>query len=236
MPRIPLLSGSRLVVAQISDDDVVLRPPPPGEGVADVGAAVRDALRFPLEGDSLETLARGCARATVVVEPPALPLPGAAVDPRQLAVTAVVEELEGLGIATGYQTILVAGGLGRRLPQRELAQLVTPDLARRFHGSVVVHDAEDPELGAPGWQTAVELERALARRVPLIGTSLVLNQPLVGGAAHGYPYEEAAAERIARSPLRGLFGVLPGALRATLIRSLPLELTAAAAFAGPPSV
>jgi hypothetical protein len=295
MPRIPLLSGSRLVVANARDDDVVLRPPPPGEGVADVAAAVRDALRFPLEGAPLEELAGRRSRATILVEPPALPLPGSTADPRQLAVAAVVEELERLGIATGYQTILVAGGLARRPAQRELASLVTPDLARRFHGHVVVHDAEDPDLvsvdgadgvrvnralvdtdvvvavtaaetvvdggpaallaaadartqrsggatslletaGSAGWQSAVGLERALAQRVPLVGASLVLDQPHVGGAAHGYPYEPEAAERIARSPLRGLFGVLPNQLRATLIRKLPIELTAAAAFAGPPSV
>src|SRR5207245_4761047 len=41
--RVPLLSGTRLVVAVAPDDAVVLRPPPPGEGVAEVGAAVRDA-------------------------------------------------------------------------------------------------------------------------------------------------------------------------------------------------
>ena len=47
MTRVPLLAGSRLVVVDAGDDDVVLRPPPPGEAIADVGAAVRDALRFP---------------------------------------------------------------------------------------------------------------------------------------------------------------------------------------------
>jgi hypothetical protein len=46
MTRIPLLAGSRLVVVTADDDAIVLQPPPP-EDVADVGAAVRDALRFP---------------------------------------------------------------------------------------------------------------------------------------------------------------------------------------------
>src|SRR5918911_1208876 len=110
MPRVPLLSGTRLVVATAGEDDVVLRPPPPREALADVAAAVREALRFPLEGPQLAELARGARRATIVVEPPALPIPGA--DPGQ----------------------------------RELAALVTPDFARRFHGNVVVHDAEDPAL------------------------------------------------------------------------------------------
>jgi hypothetical protein len=100
--RVPLLSGTRLVVAPAPDDAIVLRPPPPGEGIADVGAAVRDALRYPLEGEGIKALVRRGARATIVVEPPALPIPGAGMDPRQQAVTAVVAELERLGISTGY--------------------------------------------------------------------------------------------------------------------------------------
>lgn len=297
MPRIPLLSGTRLVVVPAPDDAVVLRPPPPADGVADVAAAVRDAVRFPLEGASLAALARGCKRVTIVVEPPALPIPGVAADPRQLAIGAVVDELEQHGIASGYQTILVASGLGRRPAQAELEALVTPDLARRFHGRVVVHDAEDPELvlvagetrpplrvnraltetdlvviltaaetvlhGGPaallraagadalraagayslletaasqGWQLAVALERALARRVPLLGVSLVLNHPQISGALRGYPYDPAADARIAGSSLRFVYSGLPGALRSRVLRAIPAEISVAAAFAGPPSV
>jgi len=295
--RVPLLSGSRLVLADAPDDAIVLRPPPPAEGVADVAAAVRDALRFPLQGEPLEALARRGARATIVVEPPALPIPASPADPRQLAIGAVVEELEQLGIPTGFQTILVAGGLARRLGQRELESLVTPETARRFHGRVVVHDVEDPELveldahsrpplrvnrvlvetdlvvvvtaaesvlhGGPaallgaaggdalraagayslletaasqGWHLGLALERALARRVPVIGVSVVLNHPVISGALRGYPYDPEALERIARSPLRYVFGALPGPARRRILRSVPTDRTAAAAFGGPPSV
>jgi hypothetical protein len=292
------LAGSRLVVVTTEDDALVLRPPPPAEGIADVGAAVRDALRFPLEGDPLEALVpRAGGRATVVVELPALPLPATERDPRQAAIAAAVEELERLGIPSGYQTLLVAGGLARRAGQDELERLVSPEFARRFHGHVEVHDVEHPGLlevatagnvplrvhpalvetdivvvvtaaetvlhGGPaalvaasgrdalrsagayslleasasqGWRTGLALERALSTRVPIIGASLVLNHPRATGAVRGYPYEVEALERIVRSPLRHAFGVLPGALRATILRSLPLERSAAAAFAGPPSV
>jgi hypothetical protein len=285
VPRVRLLSGTRIVVAQAPDDAVILRPRPPAGAVADVAAAVRDALRFPLEGDGVEGVARRGARATIVVEPPALPLPGAPNDPRQLAVSAVVGELERLGIPTGYQTFLVAGGLARRTSQRELEALVTPELARRFHGRVAVHDVEDPELvhlagtaqpplrvnralvetdvvivvsaaesvlhGGPatllgaagadalraagaysllettasqGWHLALALERMLARNVPLLGVSLVLNQP------------EATVDRIARSPLRRAYRVLPEPLRRDVLRTLRGEITAVAAYGGPPSV
>jgi hypothetical protein len=297
MPRIPLLAGTKLLIAAAPDDAIVLRPPRPGAGIADVGAAVRDALRFPLEGEPLEALVRRRGRATIVVEPPALPIPGSAADPRQLAIGAVVDELERLGIPSGYQTILVACGLARRTTQRELEGFVTRDLARRFHGHVVVHDAEDPELamlddssqpalrvnralvetelvivvsaaetvlhGGPatllgvadaeaqraagayslletsasqGWHLGLALERALARRVPVVGVSLVLNHPRTSGALRGYPYDPEAIERVAGSPLRHVFAALPDRARREILHTLQTEVTAAAAFAGPPSV
>jgi hypothetical protein len=295
--RVPMLSGSRLVVVTAEDDALVLRPPPPANAVADVGAAVRDALRFPLAGEPLEALVSRGTRATIVVEPPSLPLPGSERDPRQAAIAAAVAELERLGVPTGYQTLLVAGGLARRAGHDQLETLVSPEFARHFHGHVEVHDVERDDLvelgtagavplrvhpalaqtdlvvvvtaaetvlhGGPaalvgasgpevlrsagayslletsasqGWRLALEIERALMRRVPVIGASLVLNHPRLGGTLGGYPYEPQALERVARSPFRYLFRALPGSLRAYVLRSLPLERSVATAYAGPPSV
>lgn len=291
-----MLAGSRLVVVTADDDAAVLQPPPPADAVADVGAAVRDALRFPLAGEPLEAIASRGARATIVVEPPQLPLPGTERDPRQAAIAATVQELERLGIPTGFQTLLVAGGLARRAGHGQLEDLVSPDFARRFHGHVEVHDVESENLveldsgslplrvhpalvqtdvvvvvtaaetvlhGGPaalvaaagrevlraagayslletsasqGWRLGLELERALLRHVPVIGASLVLNHPRLGGLFAGYPYEHEALERLARSPLRQVFGLLPGGVRAYVFRSLPLERSVAAAYAGPPSI
>jgi hypothetical protein len=292
-----MLAGSRLVVVTAEDDALVLLPPRPGNAVADVGAAVRDALRFPLAGEPLEALVTPGARATVVVEPPQLPLPGTERDPRQAAIAAAVAELERLGIPTGYQTLLVAGGLTRRAGHDQLETLVSPEFARRFHGHVEVHDVERDDLvevgstgsiplrvhpaltrtdvivvvtaaetvlhGGPaalvgaagpevlraagayslletsasqGWRFGLDLERALVRRVPVIGASLVLNHPRLGGTFRDYPYEPEALERIVRSPFRQVFRLLPGSVRAYVLRSLPLERSVAAAYAGPPSV
>ena len=294
MPRVPLLSGTSLVVAN-ADGAAVLRPPPPGRAT-EVEAATREALRFPLAGEPLETLARGRGLATVVIEPPALPIPGLNADLRQRAIGTVVDALEGLGIPTEQQTLLVACGLMRRTAQRSLPGLVTPELARRFHGRVVVHDAEDPDLvplddgppplrvarelveadvvvvvtsaesvldggpsallaacgagaqrrattyslletaGSAGWRLATRLEQALARRVPLLGVSLVLNHPHLTGLLRGYPYEPEAADRIVRSPLRHLYGLTPPFVRRRVLSSLSAERTVAAVLAGPPSV
>jgi hypothetical protein len=294
--RVPVPAGSRVAVLNVPDDALVLRPPAPSEAIADVGAAVRDALRFPLSGAPLEALVTRGGTATIVVEPPELPLPGAANDPRQAALAATIAELERLGVPSQRQTILVAGGLNRRAGQRELEALVAPPSARRFHGRVEVHDAEAPDLirlpdaartplrvnrllvetdlvvcvtaaetvlhggagsllgacGADtlractayslletaaslGWYVGLTLERSLAARVPVIGASLLLNPPRLLGRFRGFPYEEESLEQLATSPLRRL-SWLPAAVRRRILQDLAREITAVAAFAGPPSV
>lgn len=292
MPRVPILSGSRLLVVDLPDGGTAVRPPPPAEAIGDVRAAVRDALRFPLEGEPLEALVPRGGRATIVVEPPALPLPGVPGDPRRDAIEASVAELERAGVALERQTLLVAGGLARRSGPGELELLVSPAFARRFSGRVEVHDVEDENLleaggarvnpalvqtdavvvvtaaetvlhggpgallaaagpetmraataaslvepaGSEGWKLGTALEGDLSRRVPLVGVSLTLNNPGFRGALRGYPHDPGAIERLTRLPGRRAFGLLPGAIRRRVLRSLPTELTATAVFAGPPSV
>ena len=146
MRRVPLLSGSRIVHVPVGDEDVVLRAPPPPTRVVDVAAAVRDALSFPLAGEAVEALVPRAARATIVVEPPALPIPGAQVDPRPTALATVLDVLDRLGVPDENVTLLVAGGLERRAGRRELERLLPPPQAREFHGHVLVHDATAADL------------------------------------------------------------------------------------------
>jgi Lactate racemase N-terminal domain len=187
VPRVPLLSGTRLVVASAPGDARVLRPPPPGRAT-DVDAATREALRFPLEGDSLEALAGRAERATIVVEPPALPVGGLQGDPRPRAVAAVSEALEELGVPTAKQTLLVAGGLARRANRSAIAALVTPELRRSFHGTLAVHDAADPALvGIPEGAPRVRLAREL------VETDLVVVVSAAETVLHGGPATLLAA-------------------------------------------
>lgn len=279
---------------EIGPDGVALLPPPPREPIADVTAAVRDALRFPLSGPPLEALVPRGGRATLLVELPGLPIPGAHRDPRQVAVAAVSAELARAGVPTARQTLLVAGGLARRAGRHELETLLPPEAARRFDGQLEVHDAENERLaplasvgariaqplvdadvvicvtaaetllhggpaalagaadaaaqrrltadsllesgGAPGWRFAVELERTLAARTPLIGVSLALGHPRYGGFLRGFPHDPAAVERVAANTGRRLYGLLPSGLRRRVLRSTPTELAAVAVYAGPPAV
>jgi Lactate racemase N-terminal domain len=157
--RVPLLVGTRLAIVNAPQGSVILRPPPPAEAIADVAAAVRDSLRFPLVGEPLEALVSRGGRATIVIEPPAMPIPAAQVDPRRAALGAVVAELERAGVPMERQTLLLACGLARRLGERDLEQLgvVSPEFARRFRGRVDIHDVEDPELVEIGQSGRVPL-------------------------------------------------------------------------------
>ena len=67
--RVPLASGSRLPLVTVPDDAVLLVPPPPLDPLVDVGAAVVEALRYPLAGPPLHVVAPRDGRATVVVQP-----------------------------------------------------------------------------------------------------------------------------------------------------------------------
>ncbi|MBA3400881.1 MAG: DUF2088 domain-containing protein [Actinobacteria bacterium] len=179
MRRVPLLSGSRVVLVPAGEDDVVVGPPAPPERVVDVEAAVRDALRFPLSGAPLAGLVTHGGRATVLVEPAALPLPGAPQNARQSALAVTIAELERCGVPDERQTILVAGGLGRRFGQHHLERLLSPAQARAFRGQVVVHDAESESLitiaGGPRIHPA------------LVETDLVLAVTAAETVLHGGP-------------------------------------------------
>ncbi len=187
MPRVPLLSGNRLVVASAPADARILRPPAPGRAT-DVEAATNEALRFPLDGQPLEALAAGATRATIVVEPPALPVGSVQGNQRALALAVAVEALEELGVPTGNQTLLVAGGLARRPSRSEIAALVTPEFRRRFHGRVAVHDAADPDLaGLPADAPRVRVAREL------VETDLVVVVSAAESVLHGGPSTLLAA-------------------------------------------
>jgi hypothetical protein len=293
--RVPLLSDARIVVAEAGDGDLVLRPPLPRESLEDVAQAVRDALQFPLAGPPLEELVTRGGTATMVIEQPSLPIPSVQLGPRHVAIAAVADELERLGVR--QTTILVAGGLMRRTTPRDIGTLVPPEFRRRFKGRVIVHDAEAEDLvdlgaegnvrlrvnralvetdvvvtvtaaetvlhGGPaallaasgreqlraagalslletsasqGWRLAVAIERLLGARLAVTGVSLVLNAPRVGGPFAGYPYDQESIERMVRSRARRLFQLAPARMRQRMIERLPREQTAAAVYAGTPSV
>lgn len=172
------------------DDAIVIAPPAPApQAISDVGAAVRDALRFPLSGPPLDAVVRPGMRATIVTDVPALPLPGAPVDPRRPAIGAVVEQLRQLGVPDEQQTILVTAGLGRRPGRRDLDRLFAPAFARAFYGQVRVHDVESPGIVELGERDGVPLRAASE----LVDADVVVSVGAAETVLHGGPATLLAA-------------------------------------------
>src|SRR5919201_2378035 len=153
----------------------------------------------------------------VVIEPPSLPIPTVQNDPRQAAIAAIVVVSSAETVLHGGPAALI-GAAGRE--------------TLRAAGAYSLLETS----ASQGWQLGLALERELSQHVPVIGASLTLNHPRLTGAARGYPYEQEALERIAGSPLRRPFGLLPSWVRDRIIRSVRREATVAAAYGGPPSV
>ena len=194
--------------------------------------------------------------------------PGAPQDARKSAIAATIEELERCGVPDERQTILVAGGLGRRFAQRDLERLLPPGgtrvprpsrgARRGRRGAGRSRASESHPSGSrrdrpradrhggrrPCYTEASERSsrRAMRRRygkqprptrcskrpahrpgvsgssprlpaarTALMGVSLVLDLPRLTGTFRGYPDDAAVVARVARSPLRAAFSVLPDA-------------------------
>jgi hypothetical protein len=226
--RVALHSGSRLPVVALPDDARLLAVPPPLDPLADVQAAVVEALRYPLAGEPLRSLAPGTrGRVTVVVQQPALPLPAVPEDPRRDALAAVLDELAQAGVRGEAVTVLVAGGLERRPGRRALEALLRPGRARDYRGRVVVHDCEADVL------RPLALEDRVARVHPaLLDTDLVVTvgaaeTVLHGGATALVDACGAGTVRAARAESLLEPATAPGwhlatALEAELRRAVPL--------------
>jgi hypothetical protein len=185
--RVPLLADARIVVADTGPGDVILRPSPVRTQLEDVGAAVRDALAFPLAGPPFEQLVTRGGTATIVIEQPSLPIPGVQFGPRHEAIAAVSDELDRLGVE--QVTILVAGGLLRRTAPREIGLLMLPDFRRRFRGRLIVHDAEADDLIDLGQSGNVLLRVNPA----LVETDLIVTVTAAETVLHGGPAALLAA-------------------------------------------
>ncbi len=204
MTRVPVLGGTRVLFLDTPPGATVLRPPAPAAAIRDIGAAVRDALRFPLAGGPLAAMAPRGGRATVVVELPALPLPGSTLDPRQAAIEGTMDALAAAGIPIERQTLLVAGGLARRPGPRERELLVSPEFARRFRGRLHVHDAEDQGLVDVGTSGHVPLR--VDRH--LVETDVVVTVTAAESVLHGGPGALVAASGTQSLRAAGAYSLL----------------------------
>ena len=143
---VPLLSGSRIVTSRSATTTSSCARRRRPTRVVDVAAAVRDALRSRSRAAARRARARGGARRRSSSSRPRSRSRARRTIRARTRSRRCSTSSSARGIPDERQTLLVAGGLARRVGQRELERLLPPPQARAFRGSVLVHDAADRDL------------------------------------------------------------------------------------------
>jgi hypothetical protein len=110
--------------------------------VADLRAALQEALRRPLDLPPLRELARPGWKVTVAFDDPTVPCYGPVWEP---AIRSVLEELEHAGVKKRDVTLLCANALHRKFTRGELGKVIGKELVQEFGYRLLCHDAEDRE-------------------------------------------------------------------------------------------
>ena len=136
MPRTAeLLYGTGRISLRIPERAVVLRGPEIPR-VADPAAAVREALRQPVGAASLREVAQAKQPGSVCITMSDITRPV----PNELLITAILEELNAVGVPDSACTVLIATGMHRPSTERERQIMLGDALLRRVR--VVDHEAD----------------------------------------------------------------------------------------------
>ena len=143
--KIDLPYGETTITAELPDRTRMLSnvshaalPP-----LHDLDAAVRAALAAPLGLPRIGALARPGATVTIAFDDHTT---GSFGPIREVAIRAVLDELEAAGVRRRDVTLVCANALHRMLRPSELARLLGEDLVAEFGARLICHDAEDPTL------------------------------------------------------------------------------------------
>jgi len=109
----------------------------------DLDGAVRAALAAPHGLPRIGALARPGASVAIAFDDHTT---GSFGPIREVAIRAVLDELEAAGVRRRDVTLVCANALHRMLRPAELARLLGEDLVREFGSRLICHDAEDPEV------------------------------------------------------------------------------------------
>ena len=165
LERLPV--GSRIVY-----------PPPPLKGLADVEAAIADALDSPLGMDPLDSLLRPGMRLTIAFDDISLPLPPMRTpDIRQRVIEQVLERAYRAGVDDIH--LIAALAVHRRMTTAELRRTVGARVFDEFFPDRLYnHDAEDPagivRLAETAQGEVVELSRRAAESDLLVYVNINL--------------------------------------------------------------
>ncbi len=122
----------------IPNTELVTLPP-----VEDLEATVRQALAKPQGLPRIRALVKPDATVVIAFDDATV---GSRGPIRGVAIRAVLEELDSVGVSRKNVTLICANALHRQFRREELGRIIGDDLANEFGPRLICHDAEDPEL------------------------------------------------------------------------------------------
>jgi hypothetical protein len=138
-----IVFGDSWVSATLPDDTKII---PPGVSIAmdpvdDLQSEVRRALDEPIDMPPLRSLARGKKQVLVAFDDATVPC-YAPLWP--VALDQIIRDLLAAGVEEEHITLICANALHRQFTFDELSRWIGREIAERFRGRLLCHDAEDP--------------------------------------------------------------------------------------------
>ena len=183
--RQQMVFGDSLIEAELPDRTHVVSAglSIPLEPVADLDAAVREALTAPVDLPPLREMARGRRRVTIAFDDPTVPCYAPM---WSVGIPRILAELEAAGVRREDVTLVCANALHRKFTHDELATLLGADLVKEFADRLVCHDAEDPDALEYFGKTANGYDVELSRHVTDAELFVYLNCSTVRGFSGGW--------------------------------------------------
>lgn len=130
---------------------------------------INNAIRMPIESESLESLTRGCKNITILITDKTRPTPN------KLILPILLRHLHSIGVKKEMIKIIIATGLHKPHTWSEILELVGREIADEYE--IYSHNAEDKDdlvyLGTTTFNTRVYVNKDVVRSDLVIGVGLL---------------------------------------------------------------
>jgi len=130
---------------------------------------INNAIRMPIESESLESLTRGCKNITILITDKTRPTPN------KLILPILLRHLHSIGVKKEMIKIIIATGLHKPHTWSEILELVGREIADEYE--IYSHNAEDKDnlvyLGTTTFNTKVYVNKDVVRSDLVIGVGLL---------------------------------------------------------------
>lgn len=148
---------------------LVLSRLPSGFSEEQAKDVINNAIRMPIESESLESLTRGCKNITILITDKTRPTPN------KLILPILLRHLHNIGVKKEMIKIIIATGLHKPHTRSEILELVGREIADEYE--IYSHNAEDKDnlvyLGTTTFNTKVYVNKDVVRSDLVIGVGLL---------------------------------------------------------------